>query len=705
MSVIKSFLISGILLFLTAAPAVTDQLGPTGCIVTTFAGSGVKGSADGTGARASFNSPYGIAVDKSGNVYVADTINNSIRKISSAGAVTTLAGSGSMGSDDGTGTAASFNGPSGIAVDKSGNVYVADQRNNLIRMISPAGAVTTLAGSGSAGSANGIGKAASFNGPNGVAVDDAGSVYVADFGNNLIRKITSAGAVTTLAGSGSVGSDDGTGTAASFKYPNGVAVDGSGNVYVADFGNDRIRKITSAGAVTTLAGSGSAGAADGTGSVASFYSPDGVAVGGSGNLYVADTDNNSIRKITPAGAVTTLAGSSVRGSADGLGTAASFYAPAGVAVDSSGDVYVVDTHNNLIRKITSAGAVAILAGSGVPGSANGIGTAASFNGSAAVAADASGNVYEADRNNNVIRKIASSGAVTIFAGSGSSGSADGTGSAASFNGPTGLAVDGSGNVYVADFGNDLIRKISSAGVVTTLAGSGFAGSANGIRVLVPPKGPKAGSGSAGAAGGSGNAASFNGPAGVAVDGSGNVYVADQRNNMIRKISPAGVVATLAGGGAPGSSNGAGTSAMFNGPTGVAVDASGNIYVADMDNDLIRKISPIGAVTTLAGSAVPGSSNGTGTAASFNGPAGVAVDGSGNVYVADQRNNLIRKITPLGEVTNLEVSRSSGSANGTGTAAALNGPAGIAVDGSGIVYVADFGNNLIWKVIPEGVLQL
>ena len=501
MSVIKSFLISGILLILTAAPAVTDQLGgPTGCIVTTFAGSGVKGSADGTGARASFNSPYGIAVDKSGNVYVADTINNSIRKISSAGAVTTLAGSGSMGSADGTGTAASFNGPSGIAVDKSGNVYVADQRNNLIRMISPAGAVTTLAGSGSAGSANGTGKAASFNGPNGVAVDDAGAVYVADFGNNLIRKITSAGAVTTLAGSGSVGSDDGTGTAASFKYPNGVAVDGSGNVYVADFGNDRIRKITSAGVVTTLAGSGSAGATDGTGSVASFYSPDGVAVGGSGNLYVADTDNNSIRKITPAGAVTTLAGSSVRGSADGLGTAASFYAPAGVAVDSSGDVYVVDTHNNLIRKITSAGAVAILAGSGVPGSANGTGTAASFNGSAAVAADASGNVYEADRNNNVIRKIASSGAVTTFAGSGSSGSADGTGSAASFNGPTGLAVDGLGNVYVADFGNDLIRKISSAGVVTTLAGSGFAGSANGIRVPVPPKGPKAGSGSTGAAG-------------------------------------------------------------------------------------------------------------------------------------------------------------------------------------------------------------
>jgi len=217
-------------------------------VVTTLAGSGSQGSANGTGTAASFAWPAGAAVDGSGNVYVADTFNHLIRKITSAGVVTTLAGTGSSGSANGTGTAASFNNPWGVAVDGSGNVYVADQSNHLIRKITAAGVVTTLAGTGSAGSANGTGTAASFNYHWGVAVDGSGNVYVGDSNNHLIRKITSAGVVTTLAGSGSSGSADGTGTAASFRYPTGVAVDGSGNVYVGDLGNHLIRKIT-----TTLA--------------------------------------------------------------------------------------------------------------------------------------------------------------------------------------------------------------------------------------------------------------------------------------------------------------------------------------------------------------------------------------------------------------------------------------------------------------------
>jgi len=322
-----------------------------GGVVTTLAGSGNEGSANGTGTAASFGAPYGVAVDGSGNVYVADNLSNLIRKITAAGVVTTLAGSGSAGAANGTGTAASFYTPSGVAVDGSGNVYVADFRNNLIRKISAAGVVTTLAGSGSAGASNGTGTAASFYFPFGVAVDGSGNVYVADQDNNLIRKITAAGVVTTLAGSGSAGAANGTGTAASFFAPTGVAVDGSGNVYVADEGNNLIRKITPAGVVTTLAGSGSTGSANGTGTAASFYYPFGVAVDGSGNVYVADYGNNLIRKITAAGVVTTLAGSGSAGAANGTGTAASFAGPFGVAVDGSGNVYVADTLNSLIRKI------------------------------------------------------------------------------------------------------------------------------------------------------------------------------------------------------------------------------------------------------------------------------------------------------------------------------------------------------------------
>jgi streptogramin lyase len=667
-----------------AAPARAQSL-----TFTHFAGStGGGDSIDATGSAARFNNPSGVAVDGSGNVYVTDSNNNTIRKITPAGVVRTLAGTaGARGSADGTGSAARFYNPSGVAVDASGNVYVADSYNNTIRKITPAGAVTTLAGTaGAYGSADGTGSAARFQYPSGVAVDGSGNVYVADTYNNTIRKITPAGVVTTLAGTaGSNGSADGTGSAARFYRPYGVTVDGNGNVYVADTLNYTIRKITPAGAVTTLAGTaGSNGGADGTGSAARFNNPQGVAVDGSGNVYVADTVTHTIRKITPAGVVTTLAGTAGwYGSADGTGSAARFASPSGVAVDASGNVYVADSYNSTIRKITPAGVVTTLAGTaGAYGSADGTGSAARFDYPSGVAVDGSGNVYVTDSNNNTIRKITPAGAVTTLAGTaGAYGSADGTGSAARFQYPSGVAVDASGNVYVADTYNHTIRKITPAGAVTTLAGTaGLSGSADGT----------------------GSAARFWYPYGVAVDGSGNVYVADTRNYTIRKITPAGVVTTLAGtAGARGSADGTGSAARFANPYGVAVDGSGNVYVADTDNDTIRKITPAGVVTTLAGTAGSvGSADGTGSAARFYFPEGVAVDASGNVYVADSYNSTIRKITPAGVVTTLAgTAGASGSADGTGSAARFSGPRGVAVDGSGNLYVADTLNDTIRKSVP------
>jgi hypothetical protein len=315
-----------------------------------------------------------VAVDGSGNTYVADQVNNRIRKITAAGVVTTLAGSGTAGFADGTGAAAKFNKPFGVAVDGAGTVYVADQVNHRIRKVTPAGVVTTLAGSGAQNFADGTGTAAQFSNPAGVAVDGAGTVYVADGSNNRIRKITPAGVVTTLAGSGTAGSANGTGTAAQFNYPAGVALDGSGTVYVGDYNSHRIRKITPAGVVTTLAGSGTAGFADATGTAAQFNGPAAVAVDGAGNVYVGDELNHRIRKVTPAGVVTTLAGSGngvgTGGFADGTGTAAKFSNPAGVAVDGSGTVYAADARNQRIRKITPTGAATTFAGTGTQGFAD-----------------------------------------------------------------------------------------------------------------------------------------------------------------------------------------------------------------------------------------------------------------------------------------------------------------------------------------------
>ena len=320
--------------------------------VTTLAGSGSRGFSDATGSAAQFYNPFSVAVDGAGNVYVADAYNHRIRKITSGGVVTTLAGSGTPGSEDGAGTAARFRYPQGVAVDGVGNIYVADTDNSRIRRITTGGVVTTLAGSGSAGFNDGTGTAARFNYPQAVAVDVSGNLYVADYDNNRIRKITSGGEVTTLAGSGFYGFSDGAGTSAQFRYPSGVAVDGAGNVYVADFGNNRIRKINSIGVVSTLAGSGATGSADGVGTAAQIYAPSGVAVDGAGNVYVAASGNIKIRKITNAGDVTTLAGSGSTGFVNGTGAASQFNNPVGVAVDVAGTVYVADAGNHAIRRIT-----------------------------------------------------------------------------------------------------------------------------------------------------------------------------------------------------------------------------------------------------------------------------------------------------------------------------------------------------------------
>jgi sugar lactone lactonase YvrE len=712
-----------------------------GGVVTTLAGSinGVAGAVDATGTAARFDGPTGVSSDGT-NLYVADINNNKIRKIVIAtGVVSTFTGSGTPGAADGSATAVKFNGPAGIASDGT-NLYVTDKFNNTIRkVVLSTASVTTLAGSASLSPTNGFGAVASFNLPSNIASDGT-NFYVADSGNNIIRKIVIAtGAVSTFAGSGLWGSADGVATAASFKGPSGITTDGT-NLYVADTFNNKIRKIVIAtGAVSTLAGSGVWGSVstsatgdvltgpsvDGIGAAATFKSPSGITTDGT-NLYVADTSSHTIRKVVIAsGAVTTFAGGAgVAGLLDGVGLVASFTMPTGITSDGT-NLYVADTGNHVIRQIAIAtGTVTTLAGNvvgavlpgaiiaagavGNPGYVDATGSAAFFFDPVDVSTDGT-NVYVSDKSNNKIRQVViATGAVTTLAGT------------ASFASPQGIVKAGA-NLYVVDKFNNTIRQIVIAsGAVTTLAGAAIpypvdlnssavttdgtslyiadAGN-NSIRKIDIASGAAstlAGSGLRGASNGVGAAASFNHPSGITTDGS-SLYVGDSGNNLVRKIDLAtGSVSTLAGSGLRGAANGSATAASFNTPSGITTNGT-SLFVADMYNHSIRKIDiATGVVTTLAGSGVGGSSNGMGTAATFNAPAGLTTDGI-NLYVADTFNNLIRKVViSTGVVTTFAGSGNAAATNGTATAASFHRPYGITTDGTSLM-VADTYNNTVRKI--------
>lgn len=320
-------------------------------IVTTFAGSGILGSIDSIGTEASFNKPNSICRDSLGNFYVSDGENHKIRKITPEGVVTTFVGSGIIGSSNGNGDSASFYNPAGLCFDPSGNLYVADFANHLIRKITPEGVVTTFAGSGNLGSTNGMGTAAWFNYPSDVCSDSEGNIYVCDTNNKKVRKITPEGLVTTFAGTGFNGSSDGAGTTASFSNPWGMCVDAEDNIYIADHYNNKVRKITPEAIVTTFAGSGLPGSADGDASSASFNLLTGLDSDAEGNIYVADHGNHKVRKISPSGTVSTFAGTGVAGSTDGIGSEASFNSLMDVYY-TPGNIYVADQVNHKIRKIS-----------------------------------------------------------------------------------------------------------------------------------------------------------------------------------------------------------------------------------------------------------------------------------------------------------------------------------------------------------------
>jgi sugar lactone lactonase YvrE len=633
---------------------------------------GGLGNVDATGSTARFARPWYAADDASGHLYVSD--GDAVRRIDEAsGRVTTLAGIAfgvgpTAGFVDGAGADARFAQPTGLVVDAGGTIYVSDAGNSAVRAVDAAtGAVTTIVHPADVGSG---GPGAPTFTPVGLALDGAGNLYVADFGHvpsggvgtetggAVYRVSLSGGGVTVLAGSPAYGpaTVDGTGAAARFSHPRGLAYDGQGALYAAD--ECAVRRIdVASSAVTTLAAQAC---------LARLY---GLASDGAGTLYAADEASVIVAVATATGAAHAIAGQpDTYGSADGVGAAATFSGPTGVALGPDHTLRIADTGNYSVRALaTATSAVSTLAGAPAAAAAvDGTGSSARFDAPQGAAFDGTRTLYVVDWNDDTVRAVdVASGAVRTLAGTaGVAGSADGTGPAAAFNQPTYAAYDGAGQLYVSDSGNFAVRRIDVAtAAVTTVAGGGFV------------------------------------PEGLALDGSGALYVADSAFSTILRVDPkTGATSAFAGAHSRGcaTGDGVGGSAGFCGPQGLAYDGIGNLYVTD--NQSVRRVDLATAqVTTIAGSpGASGTADGVGAAALFDSPSGLAYDGAGHLYVADSFNATVRRIdVATGRVTT-EIGRAGdyGVVLGAIASARLNGPEGLALGPGGALFVTDIDENVV-----------
>jgi sugar lactone lactonase YvrE len=712
--------------------------------VSTFAGLSTAGDTNGNSWTAKFNNPWGVVIDANGNLFVSDLVNNKIRKITPTGMVSTFAGNGTAGNTDGIGVLASFNYPTSLALDSNGNLYVSDSGNRTIRKITPDGVVSTFAGNGLRGEVDGIGISAGFIGVTSLVFDSSGILYVTD--GNKIRKITPDGMVSTFVGNLIVGYADGVGVLASFNQPSGIAIDNLGNLFVTSLMQNNgyaIRKITPTGVVSTIK------TADPviTGrifelSIASYA----IVIDNLGQIYIRDDANRKIRKINQNGELITVAGNGLIGYVDGTASTSSFgsLGQTGMVLDNSGNLFIADRANHKIRKtsiygysvlpdlplglhLSTSGVISgtpqeakspktytitaynamgqssssivigtsvsppiinypnsnyinysigvrtqvnpINTGGKIPsgcyanvttlsalttGNADSAIATASFNKPFNITINNSDDLFVTDSNNNRIRKISAQGYVNTVAG-GTAGVIDGVYANATFNNPQGICIDNIGNVFIGDSGNRKVRKISNNNYVSTFAGSGLAGSTDGV----------------------GTAASFGANNCMAFDTFGNLYSGD--SNKIRKITSNGTVSTFA--------------VFLQGSvSGLAFDSIGNLFASVTNNlvnsvNVIYKITPSGIVSVFAGGIpVPGNPPPN----VFIGPSGLIFDKLNNLYVCDTGNRRICKITPSGTVSTFAGSGTAGSVDGIANSASFSNPSGITIDSFGNLFVTDGG---------------
>ena len=683
---------TGLLLVLLSGAA--SALGQPYNIVTV---AGTDTIRDGTpAASAPLRAPVGVAVDSSGNLFIADLYTHRIRKVSPTGTISTVAGTGHPGfsGDGGPAVAAMIDSPYGVAVDRNGNLYISDSGNYRIRKVAAGkGIISTVAGNGSA-TPSGDGEPAVTAGfdPYNVAVDANGNLYIPDFWHDQVRKVTaSTGIITRFAGTGTTGytGDGGPATVATLNGPSAVSVDTAGNIYICDQYNNVIRMVSTNGTISTIVGTGNPGDSgdNGLATQAALYLPDSVSVDPQGQkLYVLSIDR--VRTVDlGTKVIAAFAGSHEAGFSGDGGPALSarFYDSTDLAVASVGDVFVADGGNHRVRRIR-AGMIDTVAGTDVKDGS--LATAAYLNQPGSVAVNGNGDLFIGDLGNCQVRRVsAADGRISTVAGTGNCGYLSGR-----MGEPAGLALDPSGNLVVADYNNSRVIRLGASGT-TVLAGlvgtpkSGFSGD-----------------------GGLATSALLRNPTGVAYDRAGSLYIADLGNNRVRKVDAStGIITTFAGNGLVGWTGigGPATQASMV-PCGVAFDAAGNLYIADLGSRILKVAANTGIVTVVAGTRTAGYS-GDGqlaTAARLNVPTGVALDSLGSLYIADFGNYVVRKVTPEGFISTI-----AGRGNetlGPETGPALEAgmaPQSVSVSPAGDVYIADVFNDRVRKLVSVMVRNL
>jgi trimeric autotransporter adhesin len=642
--------------------------------------------------------PSGIAVDAAGNTYVADSVNNRIRKFSPTGLVTNIAGDGaSRYNGDGVAKSASLNSPSGLTLDAAGNLFIADRGNNRIRKITLAGVISTVAGNGSSNGLLGDGgpaMSATLFSPEAVAILPTGALLIADTGNHRLRHVALDGTISTYAGTGVPGfaGAGGSATSAQLDLPSGLAVKPDGTIYVSEFDAQRVRVI-SGGIISAFAGNGTAAFAGDGGAAtnASLHFPRGLAVDASGNVLIADSFNGRVRSVATNGVIRTLAGSG-SGGFDGDGgaaTSATLAYPTSVAVGAGGNVFIGEVDASRVRRVAPSGVISTVADANAAIGDGGAATDATLGYPYNVAVDGAGNIYIADYDNARVRKTTkATGGIATIAGTGVWG----------YSGDGGLAVkadlkylssvtlDAAGDVYIADAPNSRVRKVTVAtGVIATVVGSGEFGS--------------------GGDGGLATNAQLGNPLAIVFDSLGNMYIVENYNARVRKVTAStGVISTVAGTGTEGFSGDGGlaVSARLYAPRAIAIDRADNLYISDSANNRVRKVdATTGVITTIAGNGATDFSGDDGLASSAGlSPIGIALDAFGNLYIADASSHRVRRVdAATGVISTVVGNGASGFAGDGGPAltSSLNLPFGVAFDVFGDLYIADLGNNRIRKV--------